>query len=244
MSVSTPSTAPIASPPRQRRWVPLSLRIFVGIQVLLFFGGLLWFGIPALRQDMALREIERCGGHAKTRPGNLRALGGWLSDRVIRCFDEVYWVNLSGMPIDDAGLSRVAMLNDLEALNLNETNVTDNGLRHLRGLSRLDNLSLNDTAVTSRGLEQLAGLGRLKFLSLIGTATTDAGLACLARMPELWMVWLDDTQVTDAGISKFKKTAPGVHAYHHSPPRVSPALSDAISKRETANKRIPGRRAP
>jgi len=243
MSISIPSTAPTARPPRQKRWVPVSLRIFVGIQVLLFFGGLLWFGIPALRQDIALREIERCGGHAKTRPGNLWALRRWLSDRVITCFDEVFWVNLSGTPIDDAGLSRVAVLKDLETLNLNKTNVTDNGLRHLSGLSRLESLSLNDTAVTPAGLEQLTGLGRLKFLSLTGTPTSDAGLSCLARIPKLWLVWLDDTQVTDAGIADFNKTEPDVHAYHHSPPRISPALADAVGKREMANKKRPGRRA-
>jgi hypothetical protein len=64
-------------PPRGRRWIPLSLRIYVTMLMLAGLGSALWIGVPAYRQKVAIREIERLGGTVNLysqAPGWLRSL--------------------------------------------------------------------------------------------------------------------------------------------------------------------------
>src|SRR5260221_12795084 len=61
--VVNPSSVPeIDEPPRRRLWIPLSLRRFGAILMLLGVASVLWVGVPAYRQLVAIQEIERCGG--------------------------------------------------------------------------------------------------------------------------------------------------------------------------------------
>ena len=56
VSIPDPTTD---KPPRPRRWIPVSVRMFVAMLVLLATGGGLWIGVPAYRQRLAIREIDR-----------------------------------------------------------------------------------------------------------------------------------------------------------------------------------------
>src|SRR5882724_1525355 len=57
----------LEKPPRARRQIPLSLRMFAAILVLLGASAV-WIGVPAYRQYRALQAIERAGGHVYFLP--------------------------------------------------------------------------------------------------------------------------------------------------------------------------------
>src|SRR5260221_14082955 len=132
--MSTPET-PIADPttgkpPRRRRWIPLSLRIFVA--VLVFLGvTCAWFGVGICQRTLVVREIRRLGGSAHAHaPGP-----SWLLDRVgyerMRMFGDVDSVSLQGAQVTNDTLHQVAGLKTLERLDLVETQVTDAGMTHV-----------------------------------------------------------------------------------------------------------------
>src|SRR5205809_406549 len=64
MSTSaTPTTDPTArKPPRRRRWIPLSLRMFVVILMLVFAGGTAWITVKGCRQAAIVSRIKEAGG--------------------------------------------------------------------------------------------------------------------------------------------------------------------------------------
>src|SRR5690349_2143526 len=85
----TPTTD---KPPRPRRWIPLSLRMFVVALVLVGVGSVLWVGIPAYRHHVAAREIEACNGflwlYGRPPDWRTRLIGDELMDN----FTEIYAV--------------------------------------------------------------------------------------------------------------------------------------------------------
>ncbi|MBI3863652.1 MAG: hypothetical protein HY290_17315 [Planctomycetia bacterium] len=76
-------------PPRARRWVPLSLRMFAAILVILVVSSVLWIGIPAYRQHVAIREIEQVDGSVRTNPVGPAWLRSWVGDERMKLFDRV-----------------------------------------------------------------------------------------------------------------------------------------------------------
>src|SRR5437899_2297141 len=97
-------------PPCRRRWIPLSLRVFVVILLLLGVGSALWIGVPAYCQQVAIREIERAGGVIGTsRRSPIWRLPGWLlismGLELIRLVEDVQSVNLTNQPVTDATLA-------------------------------------------------------------------------------------------------------------------------------------------
>src|SRR5437764_876915 len=65
-------------PPRRRRRLPVSLRIFVAMLVLLCTASALWIGPKIYRQQAAIREIRNAIGTPTFEPG----APPWLSARV------------------------------------------------------------------------------------------------------------------------------------------------------------------
>jgi mono/diheme cytochrome c family protein len=92
----------------------------------------------------------------------------------------VFWLDLQGSAITDAGLASVARCRNLTRLHLNRTAVSDGGLA------------------------ALAGLASLEYLNVVGTGTGDAGLAHLAGLKKLQRLYVWQTKVTDAGVAKLK----------------------------------------
>src|SRR6478752_3451134 len=90
-------------PPRPRRWFPLSLRLFAVILLLLFAGSVLWIGVPAYRQNLALSEIERLGGIARTEPAGWKWLRDCVGEGRMRMFENVVMIDL-GPEATDATL--------------------------------------------------------------------------------------------------------------------------------------------
>ena len=205
MSTAIPDAADTARPPRRRRWIPLSLRLFVAIVVVPGCVSLICIGVPAYRQLSAIREIERLGGHVQTRPqvtGWLRSLVG---DAGMKAFDEVLGVHLSMTQATDGTLLAISPLRSIQILGLNNTQVTDAGLVHLKGMTNLVQLNLGRTRVTNAGLANLNRLPNLRILWLDNTQVDDAGLEHLEGLTGLQVLVLHGTQVTDAGLEHLKK---------------------------------------
>ena len=124
MSAAIHTTPEPALPPHRSRWIPLSLKLFVAILGLLFVGSALWIGIPAHRQHVAIREIERLGG-ATGHAGGREWLRAWLGDQRMKMFDDVIDVNLYGKEATDATLAHLSRLASLQTLSLAGSDVSD-----------------------------------------------------------------------------------------------------------------------
>ena len=192
------------TPPRQRRWNPLSLRMFVAILSLLGAASALWIGVPAYRQHVAIREIELLGGYVVTEERGPDWLRQWFSRETMRRFEIARNVNLSETEVTDEALRCVECLGDLEELNLSRTRITDEGLKRLKDLTNLDWLILEGTRVTDDGLGHLNGLTNLRFLDLGNTKVSDGGIGHLTGLSKLSFLYLNETNVTGAGLGQLK----------------------------------------
>ncbi|MBM3999809.1 MAG: hypothetical protein FJ297_09780 [Planctomycetes bacterium] len=74
---------------------------------------------------------------------------------VVGALADLEYLDLAGLPIDDACLDAIARLPNLESLWLKGARITDPGLLRLAPLKRLKRLDVADTRVTAEGLERL-----------------------------------------------------------------------------------------
>jgi hypothetical protein len=98
----------------------------------------------------------------------LRALGAVLDRDQSQNF---VGVNLFGAKAGDADLALVAELKTVVTLDLSGVPISDAGLAHLKGLS-LQALDLRNTRVSDAGLAHLAGMKTLTYLNLAGTGVS------------------------------------------------------------------------
>ncbi len=94
-------------------------------------------------------------------------------------------LDLSGAPIDDAGLAPIVALTRLTSLNLDNTKVTNAGVAYLKNLTKLDHLVLSETRVDDNAAAVLAGLTALDTLQLGGTQVTDATVVRLGASAQI-----------------------------------------------------------
>lgn len=98
----------------------------------------------------------------------------------------IFWLDLHGSAITDAGLLSVAKCKNLQRLNLSRTAITDAGLATLKGNTQLKSLNLVSTAITDAGLSHLAAFKKLDKLYLMQSKVTESGMEKLAKaLPEL-----------------------------------------------------------
>jgi hypothetical protein len=195
MSIATHAVVETFRPPRPRRWIPVSLRIFVAILVLFGIGSVLALAEPASRQQAAFDEIERLGGRIDNRPRGLEWLHNMTAEQRQKFFDRVHSVELYNTRADDATLAHLKSFPALRWLTMSSTRVTDEGLAHLKDLPRLQNLYLGFTKVSDAGLAHLRGLKSLEGLHLYDTLVTDTGLAHLRGLTNLQSLELGGTRV-------------------------------------------------
>jgi hypothetical protein len=196
---------------RPLRSVPLSLRAFVAILLILGITEVAWFAIQGHRRQVAIHAIQRrassvnliaAGGPNPTLP---LGLGRWFP-----AFAELQQVEFYNRPITDDDLKVFRVLNEVAILNLENTERTDVGLGHLDDLRNLQWLVLSHTSVTDRGLEKLVNLPYLEALDLSHTNVTDAGLQHLRGFKSLHDVDLAGTRVTNAGMADLQRSLPGL----------------------------------
>jgi len=216
MSSAAPAISETVKPPRRKRWIPLSLRMFVMLMVLLFVGSVLWVGVPAYRQRAAVRAIEP-GGYV-----NMGSVGpNWVRDLIgddwNNFFGEPYELILMDSCVDDAFLAHVSALTRLKRLIIDgtATKVTDAGLANLAGMTELRGLFIPDTNVTDAGLMHLSRLPNLLALDLRGTKVTSAGVMRLVKLRQLEYLELSRWQITAAEIAELKRALPKLAIFIH-----------------------------
>jgi uncharacterized membrane protein len=100
--------------------------------------------------------------------------------------ENIFWLDLSGMPLTDRATSA------------------------LSGCTNLRRLSLKGTGIGSPGLAGLAGLPSLEYLNLVGTGIDDASLQTLAGMRSLKKAYAWNTRITPAAAAAFMQKHPGM----------------------------------
>ncbi len=111
----------------------------------------------------------------------LQPLDAGLMKQVERIAPNIFWLDLHGSAITDAGMSTVAKCRNLARLHLNKTAVTDAGLSQLKSCTSLNSLNLVGTSASDAGLAHLSGLKQLQRLFIMQTKVTDAGVAALTK---------------------------------------------------------------
>jgi len=172
------TTTPIPTtdkPPRPRRWIPLSLRMFAAIMVV---GGMVagWEGVQNYRQRLTVSELVQRGWSVRFRSLAPEWVLSWAGPARINSFgkvvavytddnhasrSDVEWTH--GLccgpyvpdPVSNAQMVQLSKLTTLEVLSLNDSQVGDAGLAHLSGLTALRRLSLKNTRVTDAGIADL-----------------------------------------------------------------------------------------
>src|SRR5579872_295544 len=180
-------TSDTSSNTRPHFWgvIPISLRAFMALTVILGVGSMLWVGVPAYRQHMAVREIERVGGWVGTLPRGPKMLRAWVGSEWMKSLDAVDVVYLGNSRVTDSTLLYVAWFERLRVLELSDTQVGDAGVAHLVGLVNLERLDLSHTRLTDAGLLHVKRMAGLKDLAVAHTHVTDAGLVHLKELLNL-----------------------------------------------------------
>jgi Leucine-rich repeat (LRR) protein len=106
--------------------------------------------------------------------------------------------------LDDAALSDLSMLSEMQKLSLNDNEqVTNTSLKEIGKLKRLRWLSLGHTQVTD--LNEIAGLDNLESLFVPGTKIKDATLDKLVNLKKLSELFLSGSGVSDAGLKSVSR---------------------------------------
>ena len=145
---------PESKPPRRKRLIPLSLKMLVSIIGILSIGA----GREAMRiirQEAALREIERLQGTVILNQGGPGWLWNLVGHQRMTPFDEVCVIQLWHKRATDDTLRQIGHLTSLRELQLDGTQVTDAGLLNLKGLTNLHVLYIDETHVTESGVAEL-----------------------------------------------------------------------------------------
>lgn len=96
--------------------------------------------------------------------------------------EQVVYLNLNKMPVNDADLKRISEFENLQKLDLNFTDITGAGLQELVSLKQLHTLALSGTNVTYDALQkQLGAFKQLKTVSIWNTKLTPAQVEQLQK---------------------------------------------------------------
>lgn len=211
-TLAKPTTDPTSGkPPRRRRWIPASLRMFLAMLATLGVGTV-WIGfsiwLPYHREQQIVAEIRNCGGKVRFEASKSDCLPMLIGGERMKVFDRVTEVWCSNSSISDAEVLRFTGLKELKCLGLSRTAVSDTSLVHLSAMTKLESLYLDKTRISDTGLTHLGSLTTLRKLSVADTMVTDDGLAQLNRLNNLEVLWLKHTGVSDAGCITFNVALP------------------------------------
>lgn len=173
-----------------------------------FFGGWERSPLAERQQQRQLPEVEPAAENALAKLRELGALampiakdtnlisvdfraeaeniGNSHLDNLRPVAEQVYWLNLAGTKISDAGLAKISDLPHIARLHLENTAISDAGLEHLSELTSLRYLNLYGTKVTDDGLKHLEPLTELRKLYLWQTEVTpEAAMSLEEKLPEV-----------------------------------------------------------
>jgi hypothetical protein len=186
-------------------WLARPRRILLAVIGLSVIAGGLQIGLPAYRQRLAIRAVERLGGTVISEPVPPAWLPRWCRDRLARSLVSVWSIDLADSSTTDADLACVAPLSGLHILNLDGTPTTDAGIARLEACRELQHLNLSRTRITDAGLDSISGMTNLQRLYLCETSIGDAGLYRIRRLREIAVLDLMNTDVSDAGLQHLRR---------------------------------------
>jgi len=182
------------------------------ILVVLYPAFSIW--IPYHREREIVQKIQGWGGLVGTTTGGPEWLRQLVGDEPMKVFDRVANVDLHDSSIDDADLTHLKGLTNIQFLNLAHTDVTDSGLAHLSGMTKLERLSIRGTQVSDAGLAHLSSLKNLTQLYLRETQVSDSRIPQLSKLTNLRWLDLRETQFTDGGVEALQKALPDCQIGH------------------------------
>ena len=185
----------IDKPPQSRRSIPLSLRIFAAILVLIGLAST-WRCVQAFRQVAAIHEIRRIGGCVFDEPVGPTWLRQLVGFEQMRGFDNVTAIVLEENATDSA-LSQIGGFQSLKCLWLRDTQITNAGLAHLKNLKGLEYLNLAKSKVDAEGLDSLVGLSKLKVIWLDETQLNDESQQLLGKIPGLRLLVVENIELRE-----------------------------------------------
>ncbi len=183
-------------PRRRRRWIPLSLKMFVALLALAGVDSVLRVGVPMYRKQMAIRMIDRLGGKVEMKPAGPQRLRAVLGDQWMSAFDEVVNIDLSNTRASDSDLANIGALRTAVSLDLSHTHITDKGLQTIIKLPDLLFHDLEAKQITDKALQDVGTLPKLFSLNLEGTHVTDSGIRQLSSLKDLRFLDTYGTRVT------------------------------------------------
>lgn len=135
-----------------------------------------------------------------TTPGGLKAIANCrpMSHLYLDCCTS----------LDDAALSCVTSMVNLEELSLRQTHIGDASGRQLAMCTKLRALYLDNTRVSDRFATYLEDLRNLEELSLAGTAVSDGVVISIRKMKSLRSVTVTGTRVSRAAINELRAARP------------------------------------
>ncbi|GAA0881281.1 ribonuclease inhibitor [Algoriphagus jejuensis] len=121
------------------------------------------FRVRVLSQESAALDIvlpaESAGGQASE-----------LVKALLPVKDQVYWLTLAGVGIQDSDLTLISQFKNLQRLRLENNPITDRGISSLKSLTNLEVLNLNGTKISGAGLGPIAEIKTLRSLYLWNTS--------------------------------------------------------------------------
>lgn len=125
--------------------------------------------------------------------------------------EKLEWLDLSGLPITDAGFAVFQPAQALRQLNLERTRISDMSLATIGKLRELEELDLSGLPITDQGIALLRDLRKLKILWLTDTRLTDDSVPALLQLKQLEQLDVDGTRVTPAGRALLRRGLPKVN---------------------------------
>lgn len=191
-------------PPRRRRWIPVSIRVFVTFLLLVAFGSVV-VGLRIYRRHETLKWLAALGESGRyvtqDEPIEPRWFWDWVGADWTRAFGNVECVVFSSeSEVNDADMGRLSELTELKAIVLDHTHVTDAGLATISGLINVENLNYCGHQISNEGILHVCKLKSLQCLHLSRTNVTDSSLTPLQRLTQLEELSLEGTEVTDSGL--------------------------------------------
>jgi ankyrin repeat protein len=120
--MASPAATPFApttdKPPRRRRWIPLSLRLFVAMLGLVCVIGALWMGVRVYRRQVVIREIQQANGTVEFESDAPSWLYQWMNDDWLSAFDRISDVTLPFSETLDANTKHLVAMRPLPRLQI------------------------------------------------------------------------------------------------------------------------------
>lgn len=199
-------------PPRPRRWIPLSLRMFLAI--LLGLSSItVWFAVKGYVQHQIVRRIVAAGGHVEYGGqyhlnGRLKLRGtprgpawlrGVIGDDFLDSPTSVAFYGRNRSVRGEDIIPDIVQLPSLKAISINGIRLTQQDLDRLSVLKGVHTLHFSEGSLDDLDLEALKRL-KLTWLGLPRSRISDKGMRSLKDIRSLRYLDLTRSRVSDRSI--------------------------------------------